>query len=285
MKSTNVHAYAKVNWTLNILGTREDGYHLMDMIMQRLELHDDIVLVSRKDGQITLEIDGLMLENGESNLCIRAAKAVQTYAKVARGANIQLTKRIPMGAGLGGGSADAAAVIDGLCDLWGLSLSLEEKCAIGLKLGADVPYCLHGIPARVTGIGEHVHEIPMKRTFPMVLLQPCEALSTKEAFRHFDATPQPVLADTEQALAAFQSGKVQDIARHCRNVMQPASQLLRPEMNEAIRRIQSTGAFLSQMTGSGSVVFGAYANDAEADHAYELLKEHYPVCIRTETLL
>lgn len=280
-----IHAYAKVNWTLNILGIREDGYHLMDMIMQRLSLHDAITLLPRSDGQFTLQIDGLMLENGDSNLCIRAAKAVQKLTSPNQGADIHLTKRIPMGAGLGGGSADAAAVIDGLCRLWGLSLSLKEKCAIGLKLGADVPYCLHGIPARVTGIGEHVQPISMKRTFPMVLIQPCDALSTKEAFRHFDATPQPVLADTACALNAFESGNIHQIAASCRNVMQPASQLLRPEMDEAIHRLQATGAFLSQMTGSGSVVFGAYADAADADRAYQQLKKIYPVCIRTETLL
>lgn len=280
-----LNAYAKVNWTLNILGTRADGYHLMDMIMQRVALHDDITLSARNDGELTLTIDGLSLENSESNLCIRAAKALQSHAAPHQGADIHLTKRIPMGAGLGGGSADAAAVLDGLCELWGLSLSLDEKCAVGLKLGADVPYCLHGIPARVTGIGEQVQPIPMKRTFPMVLVQPCEALSTKEAFRHFDATPQPVLADTARALSAFQNGDVQEISASCRNVMQPASQLLRPEMDEAIQRIHSTGAFLSQMTGSGSVVFGVYTDIHAANHAYEQLKGRYPVCICTETIL
>lgn len=280
----NLKAYAKINWTLNITGRRADGYHLMDMLMQSIQLHDDIQLSPRTDKNITLTVDGAALQADESNLAYRAAALLSAHCDVQTGVDIRLTKRIPMGAGLGGGSADAAAILDGLCELWNLPLSLEEKCALGLKLGADVPYCLYRRPARVQGIGEQLMPIAMARPYPLVLLQPCEALSTKEAFHYFDTQPTSRSADNDAAIQAFAANDIHAIANSCFNVMQPASELLRPAMKDAILDLSTHGAFLSQMTGSGSVVFGAFETDAAADRAYEHLRTQYSCCIRTQTL-
>ena len=278
-------AYAKINWTLDILGKREDGYHLMDMLMQSVSVADDMTFSLREDGKVTLHIQGSALAADESNLVLRAAKALQDKANCPLGADIRMVKNIPMGAGMGGGSADAACTIHALCELWHIDMTLEEKCALGLTLGADVPYCLFGKPARVTGIGEVITPIAMQRTYPLVCIQPCQALSTKEAFRHFDQTVGIVSPDTDQAMAGFTTGDSAVIAGSCRNVMQHASELLRPAMGKALRDIAQSGAFLSEMTGSGSVVFGAYGSAEAADRACETLRKMYPNCFRADTLV
>jgi len=278
-------ACAKVNWTLDILGKREDGYHLMDMVMQSLSLYDDMRFTRREDGVITLKIVGSSLPADDSNLVLRAARALQSHFECPYGADIVMEKHIPMGAGLGGGSADAACTLHALCDLWELHLSLEEKCRIGLTLGADVPYCLHGVPARVTGIGEGVQPIHALRSYPMVLLQPCDALSTKEAFRHFDETEGILHPDNDAACRALAEGSSALLAAACKNVMQHASELLRPEMAHAIRALHESGAFLAQMTGSGSVVYGVYETQEEAKAAHQALSSRFSPCILCHTLL
>lgn len=279
-----LEAHAKINWTLNITGKREDGYHLMDMVMQSISLYDDLEIHPRTDGRISLQVDGAPLAGDQSNLVYRSATLIKATYQVSQGADLRLTKRIPMGAGLGGGSADAAAAIHGLCDLWQLPLTDDEKARLGLQLGADVPYCLYGRPARVQGIGERIAPIQMARSFHLVLIQPCDALSTKEAFHYFDTRPAPQAADHDTALAAFAIGDMQALAASCRNVMQPASVQLRPAMQEALSALHNSGAFLSQMTGSGSVIFGAYASQEQAQRAHEQLKSHFPVCILCHTI-
>lgn len=278
-------AYAKVNWTLDILGRRDDGYHLMDMVMQSLSLCDDMQFTRREDGIVTLKIPGSSLPADDSNLVLRAARALQSHFQCPCGADIVMEKHIPMGAGLGGGSADAACTIHALCDLWQLQLSPEEKCRIGLTLGADVPYCLHGVPARVTGIGEGVQPIAALRSYPMVLLQPCDALSTKEAFRHFDETEGILHPDNESACRALAQGDSAMLAAACKNVMQHASELLRPKMADAIRALRESGAFLAQMTGSGSVVYGVYETEEAAKTAHQALSARFDPCILCHTLL
>lgn len=279
------NAYAKINWTLDILGKRADGYHLMDMVMQSVSVCDDMTFSLREDGKVTLSISGSNLPADDSNLVLRAAGALKEKTLCPLGADIRMVKNIPMGAGMGGGSADAACAIHALCDLWQLPMTLEEKCALGLTLGADVPYCLYGKPARVTGIGETITPIGMQRTYPLVCIQPCQALSTKEAFRHFDETEGIPSPNTNKAVEGFAKGDSALIANSCRNVMQHASCLLRPDMRTTLHDLHKSGAFLAQMTGSGSVVFGAYESVHAADRAYEALKDKYAVIFRADTLL
>ena len=143
-------AFAKINWSLNTLGVREDGYHLMDMVMQMIELHDDITI--EPADTLTLQVDGrVRVPDTSDNLVLRAAQALQNYAGIEAGAAIQLHKRIPVCAGLGGGSADAACILHGLNKLWKLHYPLETLCEIGVKIGADIPFCLAGGLMRAEG--------------------------------------------------------------------------------------------------------------------------------------
>ena len=277
-------ARAKINWTLNITGRRADGYHLLDSLMQPLALADDLTLLPSRE--LTLVIHGAPgLSPGEDNLILRAAREMQKETGVKAGAAITLQKKIPLGAGLGGGSADAAAALRGLNALWGTQLNLDQLCAIGEKIGADVPFCLHDAPRRAQGIGEKLSPIACGRLFPLILVQPCAALSTKEVFSAYHRFPDSPSANTQGAMEALAAGDLAALAAHAGNALEAASISLCPEIRDAKEALKASGAVLAQMTGSGSVVFGAYESRQAAQAAYPLLREKFAVCILTETAM
>ncbi len=266
-----LQARAKINWTLDIVGQRADGYHLMDMLMQPVTLADDITLLPADE--ITLTTGGTpLLPADEKHLAYRAALALQRHTGYSGGAAIHVEKRIPVGAGMGGGSADSAAVLVGLNRLWGLNLPLSELEAIGLTLGADVPFCIRGGLTRTTGIGEKLADLPCGRNYPLVVVQPCEGLSTKEIFQAYHGEDVQRRPENAAAAAALASGDAAMLVHAMYNVMQPVSESRRPGIAQAIRALQTQGAFAAQMTGSGSAVFGAFETDAQADAAYEAIR-------------
>ena len=277
-----IQARGKINWTLNIVGRRADGYHLLDMLMQPIALHDTLIL--EPADALSLAVEGAeSLSAGEENLVLRSARALNAAAGENRGAAIRLVKRIPMGAGLGGGSADAAAALRGLNALWGLGFSLDALCALGEKLGADIPFCLHDAPRRAQGIGEILSPMACG-SFPLVLLQPCAALSTGQVYAayHDAASIQP--PDTEAALRALAAGDLEALRACGGNVLESASIPLRPEIAQARQALYDSGAAFSQMTGSGSAVFGAYHRMQDARRAWQALRNRYDTCILTQTV-
>jgi len=279
-------AFAKINWSLDTLGVREDGYHLMDMVMQAIELHDDIIL--EPADTLSLQVDGrVRVPDTADNLVLRAAKALRDHAGVAAGAAIQLHKRIPVCAGLGGGSADAACVLHGLNKLWKLQYSLETLCEIGVKIGADVPFCLAGGLMRAEGIGEVLTPLPCKRSFPLVIIQPCRGLSTRDVFTALHQLPEEEMnrPDTENVIAALKDGNLQLLSRSLGNTLQPVSEKMRPELRQCIKTLREHGARAAQMTGSGSAVFGVFSTPAAARTAWEALQKKYRVCHLTHTML
>ncbi len=277
-----IQARAKINWTLDIVGKRPDGYHLLDSIMQPLMLCDTLRLEPSHD--LTLSITGTnALSAGADNLVLRAAEALRQAAGIKKGAQITLTKRIPMGAGLGGGSADAAAALRGLCQLWKLSFSLEQLCKLGVCLGADIPFCLHDRPMRAQGIGEQLTPILCSRCFPLVLIQPCAALSTKAVFSAYHQQEDVLVSDTALVLSGLAQGQLSWIATGIRNALEQASIPMRPEIASAKEALLAAGATAAQMTGSGSVVFGAFETVPQAQAAYDALCAQFPVCILTQT--
>ena len=264
-----MEAFAKINWSLDIIGVREDGYHLMDMIMQPVSLADEILLASSED--MTISTDGYPRSRADvTNLAMRAAIALRDSAGYGGGVHIHVHKRIPMGAGLGGGSADAAAVLCGLNRLWNLGLTGDELEAIGLKLGADVPYLIRGGLARVRGIGEVIEPHECRNNYWMLVFQPCRGLSTREIFEAWN--PETIRhPDTESALYALENGNLKMLAENIGNVLEPVSAARCPEIGEAVRALLSCGSRLASMTGSGSAVFGVFSSRTEADKAAALL--------------
>ena len=278
-----IQARAKINWTLDVVGRRADGYHLLDSLMQPLTLCDTLLL--EPADALTLSVAGAdRLSAGPDNLALRAAEALRQAAGVHCGAKMLLTKRIPMGAGLGGGSADAAAALKGLNRLWALGLPLEALCEIGLRLGADIPFCLMDRPMRAQGIGECLQPIACGRCFPLVLVQPCAALSTKEVFAAYHASSvRP--PDMALALRGLAAGRLDWLRNGMGNALEQASIPLRPQIADAKQALLDAGAALAQMTGSGSAVFGAFDSVSAAQSAFHALRERFPVCILTETAL
>ena len=263
-------ARAKINWTLDIVGRREDGYHLMDMLMQPVTLADDVVLLPADE--ITLTTGGSpLLPADEKHLAYRAAMALKRHTGYPGGAAIHVEKRIPVGAGMGGGSADAAAVLVGLNRLWGLNLPAAELEAIGLTLGADVPFCIRGGLTRTTGIGERMEDLPCGRCYPLVVVQPCEGLSTREIFTAYHAADDLPRPDNAAAAAALAAGDTSSLSAALGNVMQPVSCQRLPAIAEAIEALRQHGAFAAQMTGSGSAVIGAFGSASAAEAARDVL--------------
>lgn len=277
-------ARAKINWTLDIVGQREDGYHLMDMLMQPVTLADEITI--RPADEISLTTGGTpLLPADEHHLALRAARALKAHTGYAHGASIHVEKHIPVGAGMGGGSADAAAVLVGLNRLWGLDIPIETLEAIGLTLGADVPFCIRGGLTRTTGIGECMQALPCARCYPLVVVQPCEGLSTKEIFTAWHENPNIARPDNTAAALALQQGDNAALSASLGNVMQPISASRRPDIQAAIRALTEHGAFAAQMTGSGSAVFGVFDTSAAADAAFEAVRARWDRAFRCETCM
>lgn len=280
-------APAKINWTLDILGTRADGYHLMDMLMQSVSLCDTLWLE---------ESDALTLENAadasgavhvaddamasaevtfdEKNLVYRAAKLLKDTCGVQKGARMKLHKAIPSGAGMGGGSADAAAALKGLNELWNLHLPMEELLRLGLKLGADVPFMLTGGLARVGDIGEVIQPLSPAPIVHLVMLQPCAGLSTKEVFGAFDALDPALLTrpDNAAALQALLAGDLPTLGKAMNNVLEGVSIPVRPAIAEAAAELEKLDAVRGMMTGSGSVVYGVFDSEEKALKAARMLR-------------
>ena len=276
-----VEARAKINWTLDITGQRADGYHLMDMLMQPVTLSDTVTL-SVSDA-VTLTTGGEPpIPADEHNLAYRAAMALKEATGHPGGAAIHVEKRIPAGAGMGGGSADAAAVLAGLNRLWQLGLSQMELERVGLSLGADVPFCLRGGLTRTTGIGEAMENLPCGRTYELVILQPCEGLSTGAVFRAYHET-LPRRPDTDKAQAALAAGDLSLLAHSIGNVLQPVSEAMRPAIGEAVKALRDGGAVVALMTGSGSAVFGVFENEKTADAARATLRQRWDRVWRCRT--
>lgn len=274
-------ARAKINWTLDILGRRADGYHQMDMLMQSVRLADTLWL--EESDRLTLEDAGqsLRTEAGggeacaapvpfdENNLAVRAARALQKAAGIENGARMRLRKAIPSGAGMGGGSADAAAALIGLNRLWNLNFSTAELERIGLTVGADVPFLVRGGLCRAEGVGEQLTSLTPAPKCWLVLWQPCDGLSTGEIFTAFDHTPSERLArpQTLRAEEALLAGDLPALAASMNNVLEGVSAAKRPQLERALHRLEELGALRAMMTGSGSVVYGLFGSEGAANAA------------------
>lgn len=274
-----MQAHAKINWSLDILEKRADGYHELDMLLQRIALAD--VLHFERAKWLSLAVDGRVLRADGRNLILQAANALNDYTGKRHGARILLRKNIPMRAGLGGGSADCASALIALNQLWNLHLPLEKLCEIGLELGADVPYCVMGGFMRVGGIGQHLMPLSGARRYPLVIIVPGGGLSTPRVFEKYDRM-ESVLRKTEiEALArAIADGDFAAMRALSHNALEAPACALLPEIAEKIDALYALGASLAQMSGSGSCVYGVFDAEEKAARAAENL----PGAVLTWTL-
>ena len=263
-----LHAQAKINWSLSICGEREDGYHDLDMLMQSIALSDELSFENAR--WITLSVDGQRLPCGDRNLVVRAANALNEALGLHRGARITLKKHIPARAGLGGGSADCAATLLALNRLWDLNLPLRTLMQIGLKLGADVPFCLQRGLARAQGVGEILTPCAGAPDYPLVMVTPGGGLSTPQVFKAWSVGGYPMTpVDTPALAAALLTGDLAAAQRLAHNDLEAPAISLMPEIGELIERFRALGADFVRMTGSGSTVFAAFADEDAARRAAE----------------
>ena len=248
-------AYAKVNLTLDILGKRDDGYHEVDMILQSIGLCDMVEISKRTEG-ISVQTDGADLPDDNTNLAYKAAEVFFAEQNIDGGANIRVTKRIPMAAGLAGGSADAAAVLRGLNEIFATDLSNDELCRMGAIIGSDVPFCILGGTYRGMGRGEILQRLPNKLTLPVVIAKPPVSVSTAWAYTEYDRHPAEKHPDNENITKAIKTGDTKKIAALLCNVLESVTIRAYPVIEEYKRMMTDLGASAALMSGSGPTVFG-----------------------------
>lgn len=277
MKFT-VHAQAKINWSLSICGDRPDGYHDLDMLMQSIELSDILTFESARF--LTLDVNGQRLPSGDRNLVIRAANALNETMGKHCGARITLKKFIPARAGLGGGSADCAATLLALNQMWNFNLPLKTLQQIGLGLGADVPFCLERGLCRAQGVGEILTPISGAPRIPLVMITPGGGLSTPAVFKAWNDGAHPMTKVDNLGLArALCAGDLAQAQSLAHNDLEAPAISLMPEIGEIIACFRGLGARFVRMTGSGSTVFAAF----ESDEAALAAQAHIPGSILTHT--
>ena len=277
-----IEAHAKINWTLAVNGVRADGYHLLSMWMQSVTLSDRLTIEPAP--ALSLQVTGQRdLSDGPDNLVLRAAEALRKASGCRAGAKITLEKRIPSQAGLGGGSADAAAALYALNILWETGLPEETLAGIGLTLGADVPFCLRGGLCLAEGIGEKLKPWPRAPRWPLIVIQPCGGLSTGAVFRAWHQAGEQPERRTEAFLHAVEEDDPRLLPARPGNDLEAVSMSFAPEIRTCISALRDAGAVCAQMSGSGSAVFGVWPEAEAADEALQRLLPRYPDAVRCET--
>lgn len=267
MKQITKRAYAKINLALDVLRRRPDGYHEVKMIMQTVDIYDTLTFTAKAEPGIILNIDNAKLSSGKDNLICLAADRLLSEAHVSQGAEICLTKRIPIAAGMAGGSTDAAATLLGLNELFELGYSLEELQKISVELGADIPYCLMGGTALSEGIGEILTRLPAPVQCTLVVAKPDINVSTKFVYENLNLETLDYHPDIDGMIEAVKSGSLRGITDRLGNVLETVTVKEYPVISEIKDLMKNEGAENALMSGSGPTVFGIFADEEAANNA------------------
>lgn len=272
-----VFARAKLNLSLDVLSRREDGYHDLRMVMQTVQLADEISLTETEGDGVRVSTNLRYLPNDERNLAAVAwRKFREATGWSGKGLSIQIEKHIPVCAGMGGGSSDAAAVLRAVNELSGLRLSSERLAQIGEQVGSDVPYCVLGGTALAEGKGERLTVLPPMPDCSIVICKPGFPISTPELFGNIDCRKIRCRPDTEGIIAALQANDLNGIARRLYNVFEDVLTDRRgAEIAEIKSEMVSGGALGAAMSGTGPTVFGIFDDENKAKHVHQTLKMQY----------
>ena len=272
-------AWAKLNLSLDVLGARSDGFHDLRMVMQSVDLHDDVTVTLDDTGVCRAETNRSYLPCGADNVAVRAAQVFLSRAGLTCGVHIRLHKRIPVCAGLGGGSSDAAAVLRALERLTGAGFTRTQLEEMGAQVGSDVPYCVAGGTMLAEGRGEKLTVLKPAPRFFVAVCKPDFPISTPALFARVDGVTITDRPDTDAMLAAIEHGDADTLCANVRNVFEQALDGEQRERIETIKRdLLAYGAKTSAMTGSGSVVFGLFSDKAACRRACEALQGE---CVKT----
>ena len=275
MNQMRLKALAKINLGLDVLRRKEDGYHEVKMIMQTINLHDQIHMKKIEEDEIRVRTNLYYLPTNENNLVYKAAKMLKDEFNLPGGISINLKKVIPVAAGMAGGSSDAAAVLFGMNKMYGLKLSMQELKDRGVKLGADVPYCIMRGTALAEGIGEKLTKLPAMPKCHILIAKPPINVSTKFVYENLhanDLKPEdhpPVDAQLE----ALKEGNLEKLVANMGNVLERVTVPEYPVINEIKQLMVDNCAMGAMMSGSGPTVFGIFTSYAKAKEAYEKIEQ------------
>ena len=265
-------AYAKVNLTLDVTGKRDDGYHDLRSVMQTIDLYDTLTFVRNDTGEVTLTSTSEQVPVGEDNLIVRACNLMREAYGIEEGVDVDLVKEIPVQAGLGGGSADAAGALRAMNDLFALGLPVETLCEHGARLGADVPFCIRGGTCLAEGIGEILTPLPSPPACTVLIVKPQAGISTAEAYQTLDLKPIEEHPDVDALVQALRDGNLNAMCDVMGNVFEPVAFRRVPALQELENTMLDYGAARAMMSGSGPSVFGIYRDETDAVKTYHLLK-------------
>lgn len=274
MDKIQLKALAKINLGLDVLRRREDGYHDVKMIMQTIGLHDDLEIRKTKTPGIQVKTNLYYLPTNENNLVYKAAKLLMDEFQIQDGVSIQLKKRIPVAAGMAGGSSDGAAVLWGINQMYGLGLSMQALMERGVRLGADVPYCIQRGTALAEGIGEKLSVLPPMPKCTILIAKPGISVSTKFVYENLhanDLKPEQH-PDVDSMIEAMRQKDLGLLCSRMGNVLETVTIPAYPVINEIKRTMMDNGAIGSMMSGSGPTVFGIFDSPAAAKQAMKAVR-------------
>ncbi len=277
--SLTICAPAKINLTLDVTGTRPDGYHLLRSVMQSVSLADELTL-TQEGSRLQFSCSDSSLPADERNLAVRAAQLMTDTFSLPTGIAIRLEKQIPVGAGLAGGSTDAAAIMLGMVRMFELAVRPEELERLGLALGADIPFCLRQGTALAEGIGEKLTAYPTPKLF-VLLVKPPVSLSTAEIYRRLPAAEELAHPQIDGLLSALSArGNILDpmLTDAFRNVLEDPAEALCPQITVIKGALRQAGAAIALMSGSGSTVFGLFPNAAARKKAADTMRARFTDC-------
>lgn len=272
MNEYRIKAYAKINLGLDVVRRLENGYHEVKMVMQTVGIYD-VLEFHRTDGGIVITTDSGELPTDENNLIYKAAKLMMEKYHINEGVKIHLEKHIPIAAGMAGGSTDAAAALKGMNRLFDLGCSLKDLMELGVKIGADVPYCVMGGTALAEGIGEKLTPLAPAPDCYVLVAKPDINVSTKYVYEHLDAQEISRHPDIDGMVEAIAEESLQGILDRMENVLETVTVKAYPVIQTIKDRMKELGAINSLMSGSGPTVFGIFVEKDMARRAYDKLEE------------
>ncbi len=272
MQEMKLKALAKINLGLDVLRRRDDGYHEVRMIMQTLKMYDKITIRKMKEPGIQLKSNLFYVPENESNLAYRAARLLMDEFQVEEGVFIDLQKFIPVAAGMAGGSSDAAAVLYGVNRLFGLKLTKRQLMERGVKIGADVPYCIMRGTVLAEGIGEELTPLPPMPPCKVLVAKPQVSVSTKNVYMNLDMAGVTKHPEIDAQLEGIREGDLHKIASRMGNVLETVTIPSHPVIAQIREEMMRLGALNAMMSGSGPTVFGLFEDEDLAERAYQEMR-------------
>ena len=278
-----IKAYAKINIALDVVGKRDDGYHLLRMIMQTIDLYDSIEIEKINSG-IKLKCNKHYVPTDERNLAYKAAKLFKETYSINDGVEIELIKNIPVSAGLAGGSTDAAGVLKLMNKIFNVNANDDELKVLGLKLGADVPYCISGGTALCEGIGEQITQLKPFKDKILVLIKPPFGVSTKEVYRNFDLSKVIFHPRIKLLIESMENDDIYFVANNMKNLLENVTLRKHRVITSIKEDVKLNGSIGTMMSGSGPTVFAFFDDMLTAQMCYDNMKKKYKDVFITRTI-